>query len=73
MSTNVTHKKKVSFFREVINELKKVTWTTRPELMFSTKSVVLTIFIFGFGIYLCDLVIHGAIDGLGAIMRMILG
>ena len=46
MSTITPQKKKQSFFREVINELKKVTWTTKEELLMSTKAVIIATFVF---------------------------
>jgi preprotein translocase subunit SecE len=73
MSTVATREKKLSFFREVQNELKKVTWTTRAELMASTKAVIIATFAFGLGIYLCDLAIHGSIDGFSKLVQMIIG
>ena len=73
MSTITPQKKKQSFFREVINELKKVTWTTREELMVSTKAVVIATFVFGLTIYLCDLMIRGTVTGIGVLVRMIFG
>ena len=65
--------KKLSYFREVQNELKKVTWTSRKELFSSTKAVILTTFIFGFAIYIADLGIRGVLDGIGSIARLIFG
>lgn len=73
MSTITTQRKKLSFFREVQNELKKVTWTSKAELIMSTKAVLIAVFLFGLAIYLCDLVIHGAINGLGALARIVFG
>jgi preprotein translocase subunit SecE len=72
MSVSV-EKKKLSYFREVQNELKKVTWTSREELIFSTKTVVIATFVFGFGIYAIDLAIREALDLAGALFRMIFG
>lgn len=65
--------KKVSYFREVQNELRKVSWTSKPELILSTKTVIFATFFFGFAIYLCDLAIRSGLDGLNAIFRMIFG
>ncbi|MCP5492698.1 MAG: preprotein translocase subunit SecE [Chlamydiales bacterium] len=45
-------------------ELKKVCWTTKAELKKCTKVVILSTFIFGFGIYCVDLIIRGALGGL---------
>jgi preprotein translocase subunit SecE len=72
MST-ITENKKVSYFREVQNELKKVTWTSRGELMFSTKVVVISTFVFGLAIYVVDLGIRGVLDLASAFVRMIFG
>ena len=73
MATITTQQKKQSYFREVQGELKKVTWTSREELVVSTKAVIIATFAFGLGIYLCDLVIRGAVNGLGTLARMIFG
>lgn len=73
MSTITTQRKKVSFFREVLNELKKVTWTSKAELIMSTKAVMIATFLFGLAIYGCDLVVHTVINGLGALVKGILG
>lgn len=60
-------------FQELKEELKKVTWTTKAELMFCTKLVVGTTFFFGLGIYLVDLVIKGVLDGVARIVHFIFG
>jgi preprotein translocase subunit SecE len=74
MTTVITpQNKKQSFFREVINELKKVSWTSKAELLMSTKAVVIATFAFGLTIYLCDLMIRGSITGIGVLVRMIFG
>jgi len=66
-------KKKVSYFREVQNELKKVSWTSKEELIFCTKAVIFATFFFGLTIYGVDLIIRGVLDGFTAILRMIFG
>ena len=66
-------KRKVSYFREVQNELKKVTWTSKGELIFCTKAVIFATFFFGLTIYGVDLLIRGALDGVTAFLRMIFG
>lgn len=73
MTAITTEKKKSSYFREVQNELKKVTWTSKQELIFSTKAVIFATFLFGFAIYAVDLVIRGALSGAGALFRAIFG
>jgi len=64
-------KEKVSYLRGVQNELKKVTWTPRKELILSTKAVILATFCFAFAIYVTDLVIRGTLDGVGFLLRLI--
>ncbi len=66
-------KKKESFFRGVQQELKKVSWTSKKELLVSTKVVVVSTFVFGIAIYFSDLVIKGALDGLSIVMKWIGG
>jgi preprotein translocase SecE subunit len=66
-------KKRISYFREVQNELKKVTWTSKEELMFCTKAVVIATFVFGFAIYLIDLAIHGLFNLAGVVVQKIFG
>ena len=74
MSTIVTReKKKLSYFREVQNELKKVTWTSKEELIFCTKAVIISTFVFGFAIYLIDLTIRSGLDLAGVFVRIMFG
>jgi preprotein translocase subunit SecE len=73
MSTIAGEKKKVSFLREVQNELKKVTWTSKEELIFCTKAVIIATFLFGLTIYAVDLSIRGVLDLTGFFVRMIFG
>ena len=71
--TAVAERKKLSYFRDVQNELKKVTWTTKEELFFSTKAVILATFFFGFAIYLADLAIRNGLDLIAYVARLIFG
>lgn len=73
MSTIVGEKKKVSYLREVQNELKKVTWTSKEELLFCTKAVIMATFIFGLTIYAVDLGIRGVLELAANFVRMIFG
>jgi len=66
-------KSKVSYLRSVQNELKKVTWTPRKELIVSTKAVIIATFCFAFTIYLTDLAIRGTLDGVGSLLRLMIG
>ena len=54
-------------------ELKKVTWTTKDELVLFTKIVVGSTFALGLGIYAVDLVIKGVLNGFGALIHLIFG
>lgn len=71
MSTLMEAKKKKSlkkikdpftFISELKEELKKVSWTTRAELISATKIVIISIFVFGIGIYVMDLAIKGVLE-----------
>ena len=71
--TAITEKKKLSYFREVQNELKKVTWTSREELIFCTKAVIIATFLFGLTIYVVDLGIRGVLELAGQIVPSFFG
>lgn len=73
MSTITKETKKLSYLREVQNELKKVNWTSKPELITSTKAVIIATFVFGFSIYLADLTVRGFLDGVGYLARLVFG
>lgn len=73
MSAIVTERKKFSYFREVKNELTKVTWTSRQELVFCTKAVIFATFLFGFAIYFVDLGIRGILNSAGFLFQAIFG
>ena len=61
------------FLEELKQELKKVSWTTKQELKFSTKAVVISTLAFGMGIYVVDLVVKGALSTIGQLFRWIFG
>lgn len=79
MATNakITHlkakKKKLNYFRDVQSELKKVSWTTKPELISCTKIVLGTTVGFAFAIYFADLFIKNALHFINFISRIIFG
>lgn len=73
MSVQAQERKKLSYLREVQNELKKVTWTSKAELIMSTKAVIIATFVFGFSIYLADLTVRGFLDGVGYVARLVFG
>ena len=64
---------RMSYIRELKIELKKVTWTTKDELMLCTKIVIGSTFVFGMGIYFSDLLIKGVLDGFSAIIHLVFG
>ncbi|MBM3207377.1 MAG: preprotein translocase subunit SecE [Chlamydiae bacterium] len=69
-------KKRRSFFDYVYDlkeELKKVTWTSRAELFFSTKMVVLSAFVFGFSVYFVDLCVKGLLETIKKTLHFIFG
>lgn len=51
-----------TFISELKEELKKVSWTTKAELISATKIVIVSVFLFGIGIYLMDLGIKGILE-----------
>ncbi len=72
-STMTENKKKASYFREVLGELKKVSWTSKEELILCTKAVIFATFLFGFGIYIVDLAIRGVLELAAALVRAVFG
>ena len=76
-SSKITHlkvkKKKLNYFRDVQAELKKVSWTTKIELVSCTKIVLGTTFIFSIAIYIADLVIKNALHVVSLIAKVLFG
>lgn len=62
-----------TFLRDLKEELRKVSWTSREELAFATKAVVGTTFFMGLSIYFVDLVIKGSLDVVAWVVRYIFG
>lgn len=72
----VSKKKRQSLFAFISGlkeELKKVSWTTKPELLSATKIVILSTFCFGIGIYGVDLVVKGALETLKRALLFLFG
>jgi preprotein translocase subunit SecE len=63
----------ISWLNGLKTELRKVTWTTKDELVLFTKVVVSCTFALGLGIYVVDLVIKGVLNGFGALIHLIFG
>jgi len=59
------------FIKEMREEMKKVSWTTREELRICGKIVIGTVFALGFGIYFIDLCIRFCLSGVGHFVRII--
>jgi preprotein translocase SecE subunit len=62
-----------SFIAELKRELKRVSWISGLELKKATKAVIFSTFVFGFGIYLIDLMIKAFLTMLGFLFRRISG
>jgi len=74
METLITTKeKKLSYFRQVQQEFKKISWTSKEELILSTKIVIISTFMFGLGIYLVDILIRNFFSMIGNLARLITG
>lgn len=65
--------KKVSYFRQIQKELRNVTWTSKEELFFSTKVVLVATFLFGLAIYFTDVIIHAIFSSINNLARLIVG
>ncbi len=66
-------KKAFDFLEGIKSEFKKVTWTSRDELIVYTKVVVAFTFIFGMAVYFTDVIIHQFLTGLNGAIRLITG
>ena len=53
---------KWTFLHELKEELQKVSWTSKEELLIATKVVVGATFAFGLGIYIIDLIVKGVLN-----------
>ncbi len=72
-SERKSRKDPFTFIGDLKDELKKVSWTTKPELLSATKAVVIATFTFGIGIYIVDLVIKNSLDLIKRISFLIFG
>ena len=62
-----------TFFRDVKQEFKKISWTSKNELIAYTKVVFASIFIGGFILYGMDLLVRASLTILSALVRLIGG
>ncbi len=54
----------INFFQDVIKEMKKVTWPTKPELFESTKVVIIVCLILATFTYVIDILITQVFKGI---------
>lgn len=71
--TSLKKRSVASFIQSLKDELRKVTWTSKQELLTCTKVVVVSTVVCGFGIYLVDLFLKQSLDGIHALARLIFG
>ena len=64
-------KKGESFIQAMKDEMKKVSWTSKEELVSLAKVVVGSIFVLGLSIYLVDLTIRGILQGVGNLLYIL--
>ncbi|NGX63822.1 MAG: Protein translocase subunit SecE [Candidatus Anoxychlamydiales bacterium] len=76
-SSKITHlkvkKKKLNYFRDVQSELKKITWTSKAELISCTKIVLGVTIFFSLAIYVGDLFIKNALHLINLISKLVFG
>lgn len=63
----------VDFVGEVKQELKKVDWTSKEELISYTKIVLSSMFIFGIFVYLADICIQSSLWLLNLFVKFFIG
>ncbi len=66
-------KKKLNFFRAVQAELKKVSWTTKEEIITFTKIILGATFVFALAIYFADLIVRSTLNFISLISKLIIG
>jgi preprotein translocase subunit SecE len=54
----------INFFQDVVKEMKKVTWPTKPELFESTKVVIIVCLVLAAFTYVIDLLITQVFQGI---------
>jgi len=71
--SKISGRQVIGFVGDVKSELKKISWTTKDELMAYTKVVVIGTFVFGMLVYVVDLFVRGGLGGIGSFFRWIIG
>jgi preprotein translocase subunit SecE len=54
----------ITFFQDVVKEMKKVTWPTKEELIESTKIVIVVCIVLAVFTYVIDMIISQAFKGI---------
>uniref|UniRef100_A0A832DDG7 Protein translocase subunit SecE n=1 Tax=Ignavibacterium album TaxID=591197 RepID=A0A832DDG7_9BACT len=54
----------ITFFQDVIKEMKKVTWPTKEELFESTKIVIVVCLVLAAFTYVIDMIINQVLKGI---------
>ena len=72
-SATATAKKAESFLTGIKSEFGKINWTSREELITYTKIVVGATVLFGFGVYVMDLLIRSLLNGIEIFTKLIVG
>ncbi len=63
----------ITFFGDVKQELKKVSWTSSEELKLYTKITLISTIAMGLAVYLADLIFQGTLFGIDSVVRQIFG
>jgi preprotein translocase subunit SecE len=66
-------KKVVEFVGAIKQEFRRIEWTNAGELKSYTKIVLASIFLFGMGIYLIDLILQGILGGVNIVVKFFTG
>lgn len=54
----------ITFFQDVVKEMKKVTWPTKDELFESTKIVIVVCLVLATFTYVIDMIINQVLKGI---------
>jgi len=65
--------KKESFVASLKKETKKISWPTKKSLRSSVRLVIISVFVFGIGIYCADLFVNKAVSVLNSVVFRLIG
>lgn len=63
----------INFFGATKREFKTLSWTTKKELVTSTKVILISTFVSGFAVYFVDILIQRLLSTISLLTRMIFG